>query len=91
MVWTHRQDRRVANTNTSLSEHHTRPMRIRLNPLNARANIHCHAGLPRRLSEVGLDRERIGWLAENSGGASLRGNPLELDRGSLLGILERIW
>jgi len=49
------------------------------------------AGLPRRLSEVGLDRERIGWLAENSGGASLRGNPLELDRGALLGILERIW
>ena len=49
------------------------------------------AGLPRRLSEVGLDRERIGWLADNSGGASLRGNPLELDQGALVDILTRIW
>lgn len=49
------------------------------------------AGLPRRLSEVGLSRERIGWLAENSGGASLRGNPVELDPATLVGILTRIW
>jgi len=49
------------------------------------------AGLPRRLSAVGLSRERIGWLAENSGGASLRGNPVELDPATLVGILTRIW
>jgi alcohol dehydrogenase class IV len=49
------------------------------------------AGLPRRLSDVGLRRERIGWLAENSGGASLRGNPVELDPEALVGILTRIW
>ena len=49
------------------------------------------AGLPRRLSEVGLSQERIGWLAENSGGASLRGNPVELDPATLVGILTRIW
>ncbi len=49
------------------------------------------AGLPRRLSDVGLRRERIEWLAENSGGASLRGNPVELDPEALVGILTRIW
>jgi alcohol dehydrogenase class IV len=49
------------------------------------------AGLPRRLSAVGLRRDRIGWLAENSGGASLRGNPVELDPAALVGILTRIW
>jgi len=49
------------------------------------------AGLPRRLSDVGLRRERIGWLAENSGGASLRGNPVELDPATLVGILTQIW
>ena len=49
------------------------------------------AGLPRRLSEVGLSQERIGWLAENSGGASLRGNPVEIDPETLVGILTRIW
>ena len=49
------------------------------------------AGLPRRLSEVGLRQERIGWLADNSGGASLRGNPLELDQGALVDILTQIW
>ena len=49
------------------------------------------AGLPRRLSAVGLRRDRISWLAENSGGASLRGNPVELDPAALVGILTRIW
>lgn len=49
------------------------------------------AGLPRRLSEVGVDRERIGWLAENSGGASLRGNPIELGPPALAEILTGVW
>lgn len=58
----------------------------------ARIEALCSAaGLPRRLSEVGLGRDRLGWLAENAGGASLRGNPVELDPPALLGILSQIW
>jgi alcohol dehydrogenase class IV len=58
----------------------------------ARIDAICNvAGLPRRFSEVGLRRDRIGWLAENSGGASLRGNPVELDPQTLLEILAPIW
>lgn len=49
------------------------------------------AGIPRRLSEVGLARGRIRWLAENSGGASMRGNPVSLDPAALFPILERAW
>ena len=46
------------------------------------------AGVPRRLAEVGLERGRIGWLADHSGGASMRGNPVELPPESLRLILE---
>jgi len=49
------------------------------------------AGTPRRLADVGLDRDRLAWLAENSGGASMRGNPVPLDPPTLLPILERAW
>jgi len=49
------------------------------------------AGTPRRLSEVGLERGRLRWLAENSGGASMRGNPVALDPATLLPIFERAW
>ena len=49
------------------------------------------AGTPRRLADVGLDRGRLAWLAENSGGASMRGNPVTLDPPTLLPILERAW
>jgi alcohol dehydrogenase class IV len=49
------------------------------------------AGTPRRLSEVGLERARIGWLAENSGGASMRGNPVELGVEELQGLLAEIY
>ncbi len=49
----------------------------------------CHeAGVPRRLAALGLARDRLPWLAENSGGASMRGNPVELDPARLLPILE---
>ena len=44
-------------------------------------------GVPRRLRDLGLARDRLGWLAENSGGASMRGNPVELDPARLLPIL----
>ena len=36
------------------------------------------AGTPTRLSEFGLKRERLSWLAEHSGGNSMKGNPLQL-------------
>jgi hypothetical protein len=49
------------------------------------------AGLPRRLSEVGLRRGRIGWLAENSGGSSMRGNPREFSTAELEEILTAAW
>jgi len=49
------------------------------------------AGVPQRLSAVGLSRDRLRWLAENSGGASMRGNPVELDPARLLPILEAIY
>ncbi len=49
------------------------------------------AGVPQRLSDVGLRRERLDWLAENSGGSSLRGNPVEIDPGSLREILAAIY
>ncbi len=44
-------------------------------------------GVPQRLAEVGLARDRIPWLAENSGGASMRGNPVDLDQPRLERIL----
>ena len=43
---------------------------------------------PRRLRDLGLARDRLGWLAANSGGTSMRGNPVEMDPESLLPILE---
>jgi alcohol dehydrogenase class IV len=45
------------------------------------------AGVPQRLRDIGLARDRVGWLAEHSGGASMRGNPVELDAARLLPIL----
>lgn len=45
------------------------------------------AGAPRRLADVGLAPERIDWLARNSGGASMRGNPRPLDAEDLRAIL----
>ena len=46
------------------------------------------AGVPQRLGDVGLAGDRLRWLAEHSGGASMRGNPVELDPARLLPILE---
>lgn len=45
-------------------------------------------GAPARLRDLGLRHERIGWLAANSGGASMRGNPRMLTADDLLPILE---
>ncbi len=49
------------------------------------------ADVPQRLSAVGLRPERLDWLAENSGGSSLRGNPVEIDPRSLREILAAIY
>lgn len=51
----------------------------------------AEAGLPRRLSDVGLDRSRLRWLAENSGGTSMRGNPVELSSAALEAVLEQAY
>jgi len=49
------------------------------------------AGTPRRLRDVGLGRDRLDWLAEHSGGASMRGNPVHLDASTLRPILAEIY
>lgn len=46
------------------------------------------AGLPASLRDIGLERGRLEWLATNSGGASMRGNPVEMTPGRLLEVLE---
>ena len=46
------------------------------------------AGTPRRLRDVGLAADRVAWLAANSGGASMRGNPVQLDPQELQAALE---
>jgi len=45
------------------------------------------AGVPRRLSELGVTADQIGWLADHSGGASMRGNPVELSPGAVRDLL----
>ena len=45
------------------------------------------SGVPRRLSELGVTADQIDWLAEHSGGASMRGNPVQLATEELRGLL----
>ena len=45
------------------------------------------SGAPRRLSELGVTADQIDWLAEHSGGASMRGNPVQLATEDLRGLL----
>ena len=49
------------------------------------------AGIPRSLSALGLSRDRLDWLAKNSGGNSMRGNPVQLATADLLGFLESVY
>ena len=49
------------------------------------------AGTPTRLSEFGLRRERLSWLAKHSGGNSMKGNPAQLTPDELEGILESVY
>jgi alcohol dehydrogenase class IV len=45
------------------------------------------AHLPKRLSELGVGADQLDWLAENSGGASMRGNPVQLPTEELRSLL----
>ncbi len=49
------------------------------------------AGIPSRLAELGLRRERLDWLAEHSGGNSMRGNPVQLSTPALRDLLESVF
>jgi alcohol dehydrogenase class IV len=49
------------------------------------------AGVPTRLRDLGLAFERIAWVADQSGGASMRGNPRQLEPSDLRSILEAVW
>jgi len=49
------------------------------------------AGGPGRLAEVGLARDRVAWLAANSGGASMRGNPVDLPPAVLEPLLLEVY
>jgi alcohol dehydrogenase class IV len=58
----------------------------------ARIDALCaRAGTPRRLRDVGLARDRIGWLAAHAGGASMRGNPTDLAPAALVATLEAVY
>ena len=46
-------------------------------------------GVPQRLSDLGLHSDKVTWLAENSRGASMRGNPRELSERELRDILQK--
>ncbi|MEO2001949.1 MAG: iron-containing alcohol dehydrogenase, partial [Pirellulales bacterium] len=48
------------------------------------------AGTPTRLYEFGLKKERLSWLAEHSGGNSMKGNPVQLSPAELGDVLESV-
>lgn len=49
-----------------------------------------NAGVPQRLSQLGATAAHLDWLAGNSGGASMRGNPVELPEAELRDLLASI-
>ena len=48
-------------------------------------------GIPRRLRELGVARERLPELARQSRGNSLSGNPVPVEPDVLLRVLEEVW
>lgn len=46
-----------------------------------------NAGVPRHLSDLGLQADQLDWLANNSGGTSMRGNPAALTTAELRDVL----
>ena len=51
------------------------------------AGLCAEAGVPGRLSDLGVRADQLDWLAAHSGGASMRGNPVELGPAALRDIL----
>ncbi len=49
------------------------------------------AGTPTHLYEFGLKKERLSWLAEHSGGNSMKGNPVQLSPAELGDVLESVF
>jgi len=49
------------------------------------------SGVPHRLSKLGMKADQVDWLAEHSGGASMRGNPVTLTPTELRGVLAAIF
>ena len=45
------------------------------------------ADAPRRLGQIGVRADQIDWLAEHSGGNSMRGNPVQLDTAAVRRLL----
>lgn len=45
------------------------------------------ADVPRRLGDIGVRADQLDWLAENSGGNSMRGNPVQLDTAAVRRLL----
>jgi alcohol dehydrogenase class IV len=45
------------------------------------------AGVPIRLADLGVSAGGLDWLAEHSGGSSMRGNPVQLTPGQLRAVL----
>ena len=57
-----------------------------------RVDVLCReVGIPRRLSELGLQREQIADLVRDSRGNSMSGNPRDLDDAELAELLEQAW
>ena len=54
-------------------------------------SICCESGLPQTLSQVGLRRDRIEWLADHSGGRSMQGNPIDIQPRDLQRMLTEIF
>ena len=88
-----RVNRQAAAHDFATLEHAIDPMAPTDHAAAADAFVHrierlCHdAGAPRRLSELGVAAEQLDWLAENSGGASMRGNPVQLAAVDLRALL----
>jgi len=49
----------------------------------------CEAA-PRRLSQIGVRAAQLDWIASNSGGNSMRGNPVQVDEATLRSLLEEM-
>jgi alcohol dehydrogenase class IV len=88
-----RVNRPVATADFATLEHAIDPMASRDEATAADAFVDrmerlCQvAGAPMRLAELGVTAGDLDWLAEHSGGASMRGNPVQLAPVELRAVL----